>query len=318
MRMKPLFETTAKRFTTIDNANVVLLYDTLNLFFSVVLGKVTGMLSTLDGRPSAQVYSAFQRIRGHCKKYTKPGQRVALVFAWDNQPKAKQEIFPEYKMNRDANQKLDEADLSFRMGTFQEMLRALPCTFIEAPEEEADDVIATLVASYRKPTYIMSSDKDLWSLLQNSRVKIVSLRESAVVTDLDLKEKYALPNRKNAYKVALYKAVMGDVSDNVPKVPRIPSKAFHEALNDISYSREDDCVSLLIERASRLEKPRAHTLLVEHEALVRRNLLIVTLKEKVDLCAQYNEGAKERLEAIFDDFECRSITGEGRHEFLYR
>lgn len=318
MRMKPLFDTTAKRFTTIDNANVVLLYDTLNLFFSVVLGKVTGMFSTQDGRPSAQVYSAFMRIRAHIRQYTKPGQRVALVFAWDNQPKAKQEIFPEYKMNRDAVQKLDEDDMSFRMGSFKEMLKAFPCTFIEAPEEEADDVIATLIASHRKPTYIMSSDKDLWPLLQNSRVKIVNMRKSAVVTDLDLEDKYALPNRKNAYKVGLYKAVMGDASDNVPKVPRIPSKAFHEALNDISYSQEDDCVSMLIERASKLEKPRAHTLLVEHEAMIRRNLLIVTLKEKVDLRAEYNEGSKEHLEAIFEDFECRSLLGEGKHEFLYR
>jgi hypothetical protein len=75
---------------------------------------------------------------------------------------------------------------------------------------------------------------------------------------------------------------------------------------------------MLIERASKLEKPRAHTLLVEHEAMIRRNLLIVTLKEKVDLRAEYNEGSKEHLEAIFEDFECRSLLGEGKHEFLYR
>lgn len=317
MIMKPLFENTEKRFTTIDNANVVLLYDSLNLFFSVVLGKATGMLATTDGRPSAQIYSAFTRIRSHIRQFTKVGQRVALVFAWDNEPREKQEVFPEYKMNRDAVQQLDAEDLSMRMESFKAMLKEIPSTFVEAPYEEADDVIATLVTNHRKPIYVLSSDKDLWSLLQNRRVKIVSLRKGAVITDGDLEAKYALPNRKSAYKISLYKAVMGDVSDNIPKVPRIPSKAFHEALNSISYGPEDDCVSMLIESASRLEKPRAHKLLVEHESLVRRNLLLVTLKDKVDLRAEYHEGSKGNLEDIFESYECRSLLAEGKHEFLY-
>ncbi len=317
MKMKPLFGA-PKRFTTIDQANVVMVYDTLNLFFSVVLSKSIGMLATQDGRPSAQIYGAFNRIRSHVTKFTKPGQRVALVFAWDNEPKEKQELFPEYKANRDANQQLEEHDRVERMASFMAMLQQFPCTFVDAPDTEADDVIATLVLNQRKPTYVFSSDKDLWPLLRSSRVKIVSLRKSEVITDLDLQAKYALTGRKTAYKVPLYKAVMGDASDNIPKVPRIPTKDFHEALNGISYTSEDDCIGMLIAQAATLAKPRAHKLLVEHETLVRRNLEIVTLKENLEYRANWHEGSKENLEAILHSYECRSVLGDGKHEFLYR
>jgi DNA polymerase-1 len=315
--MKPLFEA-PKRFTTIDKASTILVYDALNLFFSVTLSKFLGVLATADGRPSSQVYGTFTRIRSHITKFTKSGQRVALVFAWDNEPEGKRMLFPGYKMNRDAGQVLEEEEHRTRMESFVEMLMQLPCTFVEAEGEEADDVIAALAFGQRKPTCVMSSDKDLWQLLTNPRVKIVSLRKSEVVTEADLMAKYALNTRRNAYKIALYKAVMGDASDNIPKVPRIPSKAFHEALNGISYDPEDDCVGLLLEAASALEKPRAYNLLVEHETMIRRNLEIVTLKKNLEYRATYYEGNQEALEGIFQDFECYSLLDGGKHEFLYR
>jgi 5'-3' exonuclease len=317
MKMTPLFGTQS-RFTTPDKANQILVYDSLNLFFSVVLSKFLGPLATQDGVPSSQVFGTFQRIRGHVKRYTKPGQRVALVIALDNEPREKSRLLPEYKMNRDENQVLLEEEKNERLDSFYSFLKTFPCTFVDAAYEEADDVIATITKKYRKPTYIMSSDKDLWQLLNNPRVQQISLRKSEKVSDADLLKSFDT-TRKRAHMIALYKAVMGDVSDNIPKVPRIPTKAFHEAMRAISYADScEDPVSLVMEAAANLEKPRAHTLLVEHEKTVRRNLEIVTLKKDLELREEFHPGNKAQMAAILQHYECNSILASGNHEFLFR
>jgi 5'-3' exonuclease len=174
-----------------------------------------------------------------------------------------------------------------------------------------------MVMSYEKPTLVMSSDKDLWPLMGRDGVKMVSMRQSEVVTEAHLQDKFALRSSKFAYKIPLYKAVMGDASDNIPKVPRIPTKDFHTALNDFEYTDEDDCVSLLMESAARLPKPKAFNLLEEWETRVRRNLLVTTLKENLEVETFWNPGSKEGLEQIFSDFECQSFLDGGLHDFLF-
>lgn len=315
--MKPLFEQ-PKRFNPINKAQTVLLYDSLNLFFSCVLSKAYGSFSTGGGKPSAHVYGTFSRIRGHIKKFTKPGQRVALVFAWDNEPKKAIELLPEYKMNRDERQQLDAEDLHWRLREYRKFLSTFPCTFVETEDEEADNVIASLIAQQsRKKFYIMSSDKDLWQLLTKPNTRIVSLRKSELVTESDLMKKYDIRYKKEAYKVALYKAVMGDSGDNIPKIPRMPSKDFHEAMRNISYRNNDDCVKILIESASKLAKPRCHDLLNEHVELVKRNLLLTRLKEDLDLKEKYHSGNKGKMEEFFNTYECNSILHGNGYEFLF-
>jgi 5'-3' exonuclease len=317
MKMQPLFGTQSQ-FTTPDKANVILIYDSLNLFFSVCLSKFLGPLTTQDGRPSSQVFGTFNRIRGHVRRYTRPGQRVALMIALDNEPRAKQALFPQYKMNRDQNQVLHEDEKNERLDSYYDFLRTFPCTFVDAEYEEADDVIASLTQKYRKLIYIMSSDKDLWQLLANPRVQQISLRKSEKVTDAALLKAFDT-TRKRAHMIALYKAVMGDVSDNIPKVPRIPTKAFHEAMRAISYGENcGDPIALVMEAAAGLEKPRAHTLLVEHEQMVRRNLEIVTLKKDLELRETVYPGNQAQMESILASYECHSILTTGNHEFLFR
>jgi 5'-3' exonuclease len=318
MKMKPLFGA-PKRFNTIDKSQTILLYDSLNLFFSCVLSKAYAAFSTGTGKPSAHIYGPFSRIRGHVRKFTKPGHRVALVFAWDNEPKEAMRILPEYKMNRDESQHLEEEDLHWRLSEYKAFLATFPSTFIDVEDEEADNAIATLAHQQsRKKVFVMSSDKDLWQLLSKPNVKVISLRKSEPVTEADLLKRYDIRSRRDAYKVDLYKAVMGDVSDNIPKVPRIPSRDFHMAMSPLRYTPEDDCIEMLLESASKLEKPRAYTLLQEHLPLIRRNLLLTRLKNDLELRSEYNPGNQLRMEEILATYECNSLLQGNGYEFLFR
>jgi len=317
MKAKPLFGT-PKRFNSIDKSQSILLYDSLNLFFSCTLSKAYGAFATSSGKPSAHIYGTFSRIRGHIKKFTKTGQKVALVFAWDNEPKKALEILPEYKLNRDERQVLDAEDLEWRLKEYRRFLSTFPCTFVESPEEEADNVIATLSTNYpRKRFHIMSSDKDLWQLLVKPNVKIVSLRKSELITEADILNKYGIKDKKEAYKIALYKAVMGDAGDNIPKIPRMPSKDFNKVLKEISYKTDEDCVEILLKRASTQAKTKCYDLLQENVNMVKRNLLLTRLKEDVALYSEYHPGHKVEMENFLTDYECHSVLDKGGYGFFF-
>lgn len=316
MKIKSLFSV-PDRFTTPDKAGIVLVYDAMNLFFTMALSQQIGAMCTSTHIPSGHIYGTFRRLVANIRMFTAPGQRVGLVFALDDEPKEAQAILPEYKLNRDAHQTLTEDDKNLRFDSFYELLRCLPCTFASSREQEADNVIATLAHKYDKSVVVMSSDKDLWPLMCRQNVQVVSMRKSAVITDMDIRNKFSLPRRKDTYKVALYKAVMGDSSDNIPKVPRMPSKEFHTVLNDISYTGTDDCVTMLLEKASELKNPRAHRLLLENETLIRRNLQLTTLKTNLNVDFQWHPGSKQNLENLFKRFECQSILDGNVHNFLF-
>ena len=110
MNIKPLFGT-PQRFTTPDKANIIILYDALNLFFTMVYSKNIGSMVTATHVPSGQVYGTFRRVRANVTQFTRTGQRVAIVFAWDNEPREAKAILPQYKMNRDAAQKFEEENV---------------------------------------------------------------------------------------------------------------------------------------------------------------------------------------------------------------
>ena len=99
-----------------------------------------------------------------------------IVFAWDSKPSLRQEVYPEYKMNR-RGKKLTEKEKKNKKaakGQFKELReKILPSLgfkniFIQ-DGYEADDIIASVVKNNPKNHFIIvSSDKDLYQLLSNN------------------------------------------------------------------------------------------------------------------------------------------------------
>ena len=90
---------------------------------------------------------------------------------------------------------------------------------------EADDVIATLAHESYGPTRIVTGDRDLFQLVDDSRdVKVVYLAKGISAHDLVnrdwIQEKYSIPGER----YALFAMIRGDSSDGLPGIKGIGEK----------------------------------------------------------------------------------------------
>lgn len=111
---------------------------------------------------------------------------------------------------------------------------------VERPGVEADDLIAHYVA-HREPgsrTVILSSDKDFLQLLA-ADVEQVRLSSAGTPTDRWTVQRVEQEMRCHPVHLAKAMALAGDVSDNVPGVPRFGMKTAIKTLAKYDYDLED-------------------------------------------------------------------------------
>jgi len=155
---------------------------------------------------------------------------TSLVFVKEGSPVHRYEIFPDYKGNRKVKVDDPEAEKKWtELMALQEQVteavafctKNLEVTVLKHPMIEADDLIANVARSLAKDgkdCVIASNDKDFQQLLGESpHIRLY---------DTGKKEYVTTPG----YNVLVYKALLGDKSDNVPGVPGFgPKKAIAAA-----------------------------------------------------------------------------------------
>lgn len=145
-------------------------------------------------------------------------QHLAVVFDESLTSSFRNDIFPEYKANRES----PPEDLKLQFGYCRRLVQSLGLADFSSHRYEADDLIGTLAVRLRAEGFsvvILSADKDLAQLLEVG----------------DMLWDYAR-NRKHhyedipawlgvaAYQVADWLALTGDAVDNIPGVPGIGPK----------------------------------------------------------------------------------------------
>ena len=138
----------------------------------------------------------------------------AVIFDYSSKT-FRNEIFPEYKANRDA----PPEDLRPQFALIREATRAfnLPC--IEAEGFEADDLIATYAKEASETggdVTIISSDKDLMQLVGPQVIMYDTMKDRRVGTD-EVYEKFGV----GPEKMIDLQSLAGDSTDNIPGVPGI-------------------------------------------------------------------------------------------------
>ena len=178
------------------------------------------------------------------------------------------EIYPEYKANRDA----PPEDLRPQFGVIRTATEAfnLPC--IEKEGYEADDLIATyarLAKEVGGDVTIVSSDKDLMQLVGPQVIMYDTMKDRKVGVE-EVREKFGV----GPEKMIDLQALAGDSTDNIPGVPGIGPKTAAQLLDEYGT------LEVLLERAAEIKQNKRRENLIEFADLARISKRLVTLDEQ--------------------------------------
>ena len=194
----------------------------------------------------------------------------AVIFDYSSKT-FRNEIFPEYKANREA----PPEDLRPQFSLIRKATRAfnLPC--IETEGFEADDIIATYAKEAEAvggDVTIISSDKDLMQLITPKTIMYDTMKDRRVGIE-QVHEKFGV----GPEKMIDLQALAGDSTDNIPGVPGIGPKTAAQLLD------EYDNLETLLERAGEIKQNKRRENLIEFADLARVSKQLVTLKNDVPL-----------------------------------
>jgi DNA polymerase-1 len=219
-----------------------------------------------------------------------------IVFALDSKgPTFRDEIYPEYKANRPP----PPEDLMRQLPVAIAWVEKMGFANLSREGYEADDVIATLTKCGKEQgiaAKIVSSDKDLYQLLDDQKVFIYDWVKKKAVDEEGCLEKFGVHPRD----FVDFQALIGDSSDNVPGVPGIGPKTASKLINEF-HTLEN-----LYAHIDEAGTPRIRNLLIEHREQAFLSRELVRLADDVfDSCALEEYAFEERnyLAALTEEFD---------------
>ncbi len=206
-----------------------MLLDTASLYFRAFFG-MPDSLRAPDGTPVNAVRGLLDFIARLVTTYG-PDE---LVCCWDDdwRPAWRVELIPSYKAHRVVAEipagvdiEVTPDPLEVQIPIIREVLGALNLAVVGAPGYEADDVIGTLTTTASGPVDIVTGDRDLFQLVNDSRsVRVLYTARGVgnleVLSDSVVAAKYGvLPEQYADFAV-----LRGDASDGLPGVKGIGAK----------------------------------------------------------------------------------------------
>ena len=215
-----------------------------------------------DGTPVNAVY-------GYCTMLNKllfesQIEKIAVIFDAGRKT-FRNDIYPAYKAHRPP----PPPELVPQFALIREATRAYGLPAIEAPQYEADD----LIAAYAKAATdqgikvrIISSDKDLMQLLRPGVELFDPMKSTPIGMDEVLKKFGVAPD-----KVVDVQALAGDSTDNIPGVPGIGVKTAAELIG--TYGSLEN----LLAEAANIKQPKRREALMQNAELARISMKLVQL-----------------------------------------
>lgn len=158
-----------------------------------------------------------------------------IITVWDSMGVAGTAINPEYKANREIT---PEKELLFaQMVTMREACNAAGYPVVKVDGAEADSLIGVLAYQYRalgKNVLVFSGDNDMLQLVDSEATPYikayrVSKNGEEVWANADVIAEFGVV----PHKVPIFRAVVGDKSDNLRGVARFPRAALAKAVADV-------------------------------------------------------------------------------------
>ena len=137
------------------------------------------------------------------------------------------DIAPDYKAGR----RETPEELKGQFELVREMLDAYHIPFLEYDDIEADDIIGTLAKKNKIDTCILSSDRDMLQLIDDTTSVYMMRKGMSDIAKMDEKALLEEWNLK-PYQIIEYKGLAGDASDNIKGVEGVGDKTAIKLLNE--------------------------------------------------------------------------------------
>lgn len=229
-------------------------------------------------------------------------EHIGIAFDESLSKSYRNEIYPEYKANRDPAP--EELKRQFKWA--RDVAESMGLSCFADQRYEADDLIGTLATHWRKrghPVCIITSDKDLTQLVEKND-SWWDFTRNQKLNHAKIKEKFGVFPEQ----IADYLALTGDSVDNIPGVPGVGPKSAAALLShfndlDAIWDRIDEVQHLSIRGAKSL-----HRKLGEHRqtAELARRLTIIETQVPSALenpGISRSELDEARLNRLFDEME---------------
>jgi len=261
---------------------------------------ISDEFATSAGEPTNAVYG-FTGFLCSLLEQTQ-AEHIGVAFDESLSSSYRNEIYPEYKANRDPA----PADLKRQFAWARSVAEAMGLQCFSDPRYEADDLIGTLAGHWRERGHsicVVTSDKDLaqlvgeddfwWDYSRNQKLNARQLTEKFGV----------LPDQ-----MADYLALTGDSVDNIPGVPGVGPKSASALLGhfgdmDSLYERLEEVQHLSIRGAKSLQKKLYDN---RDAAELARKLTVIDTSVESALAApdlRRNEIDTASLNRLFDELE---------------
>jgi 5'-3' exonuclease len=203
-----------------------MLLDAASLYFRAFFG-IPESIAAPDGTPVNAVRGLLDFI-ARLVTVRKP-DRLTACMDEDWRPAFRVAAVPSYKAHRLLNAARNIEDippaLVAQVPVILDVLDALGLAYVGAPGFEADDVIGTLVARDPGPVDVVTGDRDLFQVVDDSReVRVLytarGVGRHEVVDESVVTAKYGIPGRS----YAAFATLRGDPSDGLPGVPGVGDK----------------------------------------------------------------------------------------------
>jgi 5'-3' exonuclease/transcription antitermination factor NusG len=191
-----------------------------NLAFRCLYAPGMSELADSKGRPTGIILGFLRSLASLRKRFPE----AALYVCWDGSSKRRKDLFADYKANRASSR--DSSGSSFdQIAWLRGLIPSLGVVQAFHPGEEADDVIATLVRGKLQGQHnvIYSMDRDLFQLVTETDWVLTpaqGVKKEALHDVASVEAAYGV----KPGDMVLLRAFLGDSSDNIPGVARVPTK----------------------------------------------------------------------------------------------
>ena len=203
-----------------------MLLDSASLYFRAFFG-VPESITAADGSPVNAVRGLLDFI-ARLVSVRAPDRLVACLDA-DWRPAFRARAMPSYKAHRllDPKRNIEQVPpaLVAQVPVIFDVLDALGIARVGVDGFEADDVIGTIAARDRGPVDVVTGDRDLFQVVDDSRdVRVLytarGVGRHEIVDETAVTAKYGIPGKS----YAAFATLRGDPSDGLPGVPGVGDK----------------------------------------------------------------------------------------------